>query len=195
MSSYNYEPLLNKLIDAVLGWHCLLDEKNYDELLKYVDELIATKLIIKHNSFNFTGEGFANLLTDRISKINPNIVIKGISINDSRITVRCKGQAVYLILQEKEVDKLIIIFAWSMTPIFRTKFKNTKETKKLITYTDEEIELFPETWYPAKYGYLMDLQISENNNKRCDLCLTEKPYVYYHHNNFDVCGKCYNDNN
>ena len=62
---------------------------NYD---KFIDNEILNGNLIKYDEYNFIGEGF-------ISQINKNVI--ALHPYDSRIDIRCKGQASYFLIDDQ----------------------------------------------------------------------------------------------
>lgn len=76
----------------------------YDE---FIDDEIADGNLIKHDEYNFSGEGF-------IAKINKTLYSKVIALDpyDSRIDMRSKGQAAYFL-----VNNEIAVLTFSLNSI------------------------------------------------------------------------------
>lgn len=82
---------------------------NYDN---YVDFLIEMDIITKHSSHDFTGEGFAKSINDRLKRNGLSSQIIPLKSNDPVIETKVKGQGVYFLVEDK-----IAILTWSTNAV------------------------------------------------------------------------------
>jgi hypothetical protein len=115
-----YEQCLNLLVSAISNKEGFpfndIQSSEYKVFRTFIQKELADKRIIKHTEFKFTGSGLAELLTQKLDKLNLKVVDE-IDDKEWECSVRVMGQAVYFIVHNEENQPYGVIFTWSLNPI------------------------------------------------------------------------------
>ena len=87
--------LLVKAFDT--DCNLLLTDGEFIEYNRFIDNELKRGDIVKHDTYNFTG----NKLADKINIILGVPKVVALKSDDVQITTRCKGQAVYFLVNNK----------------------------------------------------------------------------------------------
>lgn len=107
--------IFNKILLTFAGDENL--EFSDDEFLdydKFIDNEILNGNLVKYDEYNFIGEGFIKRINE---KLNLNII--ALNPYDPRIDMRCKGQAVYFLVNN---EIAILVFSSNAITFFPVKF-------------------------------------------------------------------------
>jgi arginyl-tRNA--protein-N-Asp/Glu arginylyltransferase len=114
----NDNTVLRWIVDSIHNnSNLVLNNNTYKIYDRYIEKSLKTGDLIKHSKYNFTGFKLANIINGCLSNITSNKRIQALGYDDDKICTQTKGQGVYFMVTEDDIDKRIMILLFTCNAI------------------------------------------------------------------------------
>ena len=87
--------------------------KEFDQ---YMDQLLADGLLIKHDTYSFSGKGWAEKINENLIQMNSPYRLIAVYSSDNRLYTVVKGQAIYFLVTNNDQIANVMILTFSDKP-------------------------------------------------------------------------------
>ena len=94
------------------------NDDEYAPFDEYIDKQISDGSIVKLDTWSFIGTGWADKINAKLVDMNSSLQLVSVSSTDARISTKIKGQGVYFIITDNNIDIGFLILSWSYSPCY-----------------------------------------------------------------------------